>query len=86
MRPHDAVPSRDLNPCPSNAQLQIKLCMVYSWTEGNWKSELGTKSVEALKRWSPLKRYTTDQRLFFHLKTDLNGSTLNIEENNAFSA
>jgi hypothetical protein len=39
-----------------------------------------------LKRLSPLKRYTTDQRLFFHQKTDLNGSTINIEENNAFSA
>ncbi len=25
-------------------------------------------SVEALKRWGPLKRYTTDQRLFFHGK------------------
>ncbi len=42
-----------------------------------------------LKRWSVEVRWSVTQRInaYFPLKkTDLNGSTLNIEENNAFSA
>ncbi len=64
-------------------------CMVQHWNLSYSYSLYQSWAQSPLKRWSVEVRWSVTQRInayFPFKKTDLNGSTFNIEENNAFSA